>query len=63
MTKLAIPPSVRVGELPIKIWGRYLRDTLSHAIACLSNGEPAEWAVPGEREEVPLYPSDTQLPL
>lgn len=64
MLHLAISPSVTVGELPIKIWGRYLRDTLSHAIARLSNGEPAEWAVPGEREEVPLYPSETHhVPL
>jgi hypothetical protein len=58
MLHLAISPSVTVGELPIKIWGRYLRDTLSHAIACLSNGDPAEWAIPGEGEEVPLYPAE-----
>jgi hypothetical protein len=58
MLHLAISPSVTVRELPIKIWGRYLRDTLSHAIACLSNGEPAEWVVPGEENDVPLLPSE-----
>lgn len=56
MLHLAISPSVTVGELPIKIWGRYLRDTLSHAIACLGNGESGEWVVPGEPDEVSLAP-------
>lgn len=51
MLHLAISPTVTVRELPIKIWGRYLRDTLSHAIATLSNGEPDEWVVPGEKVE------------
>jgi len=49
MLHLAISPSVTVDELPIKIWGRYLRDTLSHAIAQLGEGEPEEWLVPAER--------------
>jgi hypothetical protein len=57
MLHLAISPSVTVGELPIKIWGRYLRDTLSHAIACLGNGESGEWVVPGEPDEVSLSPA------
>ncbi len=63
MLHLAISPSVTVGELPIKIWGRYLRDTLSHAIACLGNGESGEWVVPGEPAEVSLTLSeDTPAP-
>ncbi len=49
MLHLAISPSIQVGDLPIKIWGRYLRDTLSHAIANLNQGEPDEWLVPAER--------------
>ena len=49
MLHLAISPTVSVEELPIKIWGRYLRDTLSHAIAQLGYGEPIEWLVPRER--------------
>jgi hypothetical protein len=49
MLHLAISPTVTVDELPIKIWGRYLRDTLSHAVAQLSDGEPVEWLVPDER--------------
>jgi hypothetical protein len=49
MLHLAISPTVEVPELPIKIHGRYLRDTLDHAIARLGNGEPEEWLVPAER--------------
>jgi len=49
MLNLAISPTVEVDELPIKIWGRYLRDTLSHAVAKLDEGEPEEWLVPAER--------------
>ncbi len=45
----AISPTARVDGIPIKIWGRYLRDTLSHAIARLGDGEPDEWLVPAER--------------
>jgi hypothetical protein len=54
MLHLAISPTIEVGELPIKIWGRYLRDTLSHAVARLSNGEPVEWLVPDERRGDPI---------
>jgi hypothetical protein len=49
MLHLAISPTTTVTELPIKLWGRYLRDTLSHAVAQLADGEPAEWLVPRER--------------
>ena len=45
----AISPTARVDGIPIKIWGRYLRDTLSHAIARLGDEEPDEWLVPAER--------------
>jgi len=51
MLHLAISPTVTVTELPIKIWGRYLRDTLSHAVAQLADGEPSEWLVPEERTD------------
>jgi hypothetical protein len=51
MLHLAISPTVHVRELPIKIWGRYLRDTVATAIARLSNGEPDEWVVPEEKIE------------
>jgi hypothetical protein len=59
MLHVAISPTVTVREVPIKIWGRYLRDTLSHAIARLSNGEPDEWVVPGERTELLMSPPET----
>jgi hypothetical protein len=51
MLFLAISPTVRVDELPVKIWGRYIRDTVSHAIAELRGVAPTEWLVPGEHLE------------
>jgi hypothetical protein len=49
MLHLAISPTVRVDDLPIKVWGRYLRDTVAHALAQLRNDANEEWLVPGER--------------
>ncbi len=46
MLRLATSPTVHVAELPIKIWGRYIRDTVAHAIARLDGGEPDAWLVP-----------------
>jgi hypothetical protein len=56
MLRLATSPTIEISELPIKIWGRYVRDTVAHAIADLDRGEPAEWLVPEEHLEslVPL---------
>jgi hypothetical protein len=56
MLRLATSPTIEINELPIKIWGRYVRDTVAHAIADLDRGEPAEWLVPEEHLEslVPL---------
>ena len=51
MLRLATSPTVDVDILPIKIWGRYIRDTLNHAIANLGGGEPTEWLVPEEHLE------------
>jgi hypothetical protein len=51
MLRLATSPTVHVDQLPIKIWGRYIRDTVSHAIADLDGGEPTEWLVPEEHLE------------
>jgi hypothetical protein len=48
MLQLAISPTVLVPDLPIKIWGRYVRDTVAQALARLSNGEREEWLVPKE---------------
>jgi hypothetical protein len=47
----AISPTAVVEEIPIKIWGRYLRDTLYYAVAGLGDGEPDEWLVPVERAQ------------
>jgi hypothetical protein len=51
MLRLAISPTVRVDELPVKIWGRYIRDTVAHEIAELRGAAPTEWLVPGEHLE------------
>jgi hypothetical protein len=51
MLRLATSPSVAVDHLPIKIWGRYVRDTVAYAIARLDAGEPPEWLVPGGFDE------------
>jgi hypothetical protein len=47
MLHLAISPTVRIDGLPIKIWGRYLRDTMVEALAKLQNQQQVEWLVPG----------------
>ena len=49
MLHLAISPTVRVDDLPIKVWGRYLRDTVAHALAQLRHDANEEWLVPDER--------------
>jgi len=56
MLQLAISPTVVVNELPIKIWGRYLRDTVAQALARLANGEREEWLVPKERAQQRVIP-------
>jgi hypothetical protein len=48
MLQLAISPTVQVDGLPIKVWGRYLRDTMVEALAKLQNQDPVEWLVPGD---------------
>jgi hypothetical protein len=50
MLSLAISPTVEIEELPIKVWGRYVRDTVAHAIACLDGVDPSEWVVPDEHQ-------------
>ncbi|HSO24487.1 MAG TPA: hypothetical protein VLT81_16410 [Chondromyces sp.] len=51
MLRLATSPTVDIEELPFKIWGRYIRDTVAHKIAALGDGEPTEWLVPSEHLE------------
>jgi len=48
MLQLAISPTVQTDELPIKVWGRYLRDTVGQALAKLQDQERIEWTVPEE---------------
>lgn len=50
MLCLAISPTVEIEELPVKLWGRYVRDTVAHAIACLDGVDPSEWLVAGEHD-------------
>ena len=51
MLRLAISPTVTVDGLPIKLWGRYVRDTVAHAIDLLDGAKPSEWLVPDEHLE------------
>jgi hypothetical protein len=51
MLRLATSPTIHIENIPIKIWGRYIRDTVAHSIADLDRGEPAEWLVPEEHLE------------
>jgi len=52
MLQLAISPSVDVDGLPIKVWGRYLRDTVAEGLAKLQNRTQVEWLVPEETGSV-----------
>ncbi|MCU0303021.1 MAG: hypothetical protein MUC56_03040 [Thermoanaerobaculales bacterium] len=52
MLQLAISPTVRVDSLPIKIWGRYLRDTVAEAVARLKHDTNVEWLVPTDPSSV-----------
>jgi hypothetical protein len=56
MLQLAISPTVSVDQLPIKIWGRYVRDTVSQALARIANGEREEWLVPGQHAQQRVIP-------
>ena len=40
MLRLATSPTVTIDQLPVKIWGRYIRDTVAHAIADLGGANP-----------------------
>jgi hypothetical protein len=51
MLRLATSSTINIDHIPIKIWGRYIRDTLNYAIAELGGGEPTEWLVPEEHLE------------
>jgi hypothetical protein len=51
MLRLATSPTIEIDCIPFKIWGRYIRDTVAHAIADLDHGEPTEWLVPEEHLE------------
>lgn len=46
LLSLAISPTVAVDGLPIKLWGRYVRDTVAQAIARLDGRDPPEWLLP-----------------
>jgi hypothetical protein len=52
MLHLAISPTVTVGELPIKVWGRYLRDTMVDALAKLRHDTSVEWLLPDDSGSV-----------
>jgi hypothetical protein len=43
LLRLAVSPTVSVEGLPIKMWGRYLPDTLGRAVATLAADERPDW--------------------
>jgi hypothetical protein len=51
MLRLAVSETVAVDQLPFKIWGRYIRDTVDHEIRKLHGEPPVDWLVPGEHLE------------
>lgn len=51
MLHLALSPTVTIDSLPIKIWGRYVRDTVAHAINLLDGAGPAEWLIPSPNDD------------
>jgi len=51
MLSLAISPTIATNGLAIKLWGRYVRDTVAQAIDRLDGDEPTEWLVPSEHLE------------
>ncbi len=51
MLSLAISPTVEIDHLPIKIWGRYIRDTVDHSLRRLHGEAPIDWLVPEEHLE------------
>ncbi len=60
LLQVAISPTVKVRELPIRVGGRYLRDTLWRAVFALGGGEPAEWVLPNNSDgRRPVVPPST----
>jgi hypothetical protein len=51
MLRLAVSPTVAVEQLPFKIWGRYIRDTVDHVLRELNGEPPIDWLVPEEHLE------------
>jgi hypothetical protein len=56
MLRLAVSSAVDVEQLPFKIWGRYIRDTVDYALKSLNGEPPVDWVVPEEHLEdlIPL---------
>jgi hypothetical protein len=61
LLKVAISPTVKIDELPIKIGGRYLRDTLTHSLYRLRGDDSPEWLLPpaptGRQPLAPAHPA------
>ncbi len=51
MLRLAVSSAVEVDQLPFKIWGRYIRDTVDHSLRSLNGDPPVDWLVPEEHLE------------
>jgi len=49
---VALSPETNITELPVKMWGRYLPDTLASAVQALTHGHHPEWLLPPDEPTV-----------
>jgi hypothetical protein len=62
LLRLAVSPTVSIHQLPIKMWGRYLPDTLASAVVALTHGHRPDWLLPPGEPNV-KYLEAGQTPL
>jgi hypothetical protein len=61
LLRFAISPTVNIDELPIKVWGRYLRDTVAQAIARLWVSSPPEWLTDDREGTRPMMEDEARM--
>lgn len=54
LLRLALSPTIAVNGLPVKMWGRYLPDTLAAAVVALANENRSDWLLPPGEPTHPL---------
>jgi hypothetical protein len=58
LLRLAVSPTVNIHQLPIKMWGRYLPDTLASAVVALTDGLRPDWLLPPGEPNIKYLESD-----